>query len=203
MELRCALALEELHNLDYRDNSKGKEKSHDVLHQADFRKVKGYAQERNVDDSACQGKSRDAGNSHEVILMFELENASPLRAHIERMEYFCHIHGQESHGDAIDAVGDLPAALFHKMADEVGRKRNECNNQSLISDIQSHAACKDAGLGGSGLSSHNIVFSFLQTEAYGCETVGHQVYPEEMDGFKDGKAEDGRKEYGQNLAHVG
>ena len=118
------------------------------------------------------------------------------------MEYLGHGHGQEGHRRAVGAVGYLPYTGLNEVADEVGHHDEQRDEQSLIRDIEAHAAGEDAGLCVARAAAHDVRLCLLHAQRQRREAVGYKVYPQQMHRLKNGEAQYSCEEDAKHLAHV-
>ena len=194
---------DQLDKLHDGDDGKGKAQRGKILGQTDVLKAEGFGKERNIDYGSGQNQRQDGGAPEVLVLVTHGENGAVARTQVEGMEDFAHGHRQEGHGHAVRAVGDLPDAGFHIMADEVCGHGDHADQDPLVEDVRRQPACEHAFPGIPRRPAHIVLFPGFHSQRQGREAVRNQVDPQKMHRLENGKSQDCCHENGQHFAEIG
>ena len=102
----------------------------------------------------------------------------------------------------MSAVGDRPCSRFDEMTDEIRDKHQNSHKNALIRDIKAHTVGENARLGITRLAAHDVRFRLFHAQPKRRETVGYEVYPEQVNGFKHGEAHQRCGKNAKHLTHI-
>ena len=99
--------------------------------------------------------------------------------------------------------GHCKMAGLKSVSDDIGNKRQDRYQNTLIDYVAKQTARKDAVCRFSGWTAHGVRFCFLHSQSQCGEAVGNQVDKQQMYGIEQRKAHQGRPKDTKHLAHVG
>ena len=91
---------------------------------------------------------------------------------------------------------------LHAVSDDIGRERDDRDQNALIRDVKAQSAGENAVGRGARRALHDIRLRALKPEGKRREAVGNQVDKQQMDGVEEREAEERRRKDAEHLAHV-
>ena len=134
-----------------------------------------------------------------------LYDRAALRAHIERVEYLAHRHGEECHGHALLALCDVhkrPVTGLEAFAYKERREGQRGNEHALIENVEPEPACEYSVRRVARAAAHNVALRLFESERERREAVGDEVYEQQMRRFENGEAEKRCGEYREHFREV-
>ena len=174
--------------------------------------IEHVGKEGDFDDSRCQRQSRYHRAEENEVVRAEGKYRMALRAHIVRMEYFRHGHCKESHCNSaslrvgkkggVGKGGTRKLAAARHITDKVCGECQNCDKFSLLMMRRPARASHIPFTLRARPQLDNGHHTGLETERKRREAVGYKVNPEQVRSFENRKAEHGRRENRDDLAHV-
>ena len=146
---------------------------------------------RNVDHGSGQREAAERGDPKEIVARVEREQTLRAASHVDAVQDFRQAQRDECHRHAVGTRRDLPDAGFHIVSDEIRRERQNRDDDALIDDRNSHAACEDAVFGIARRTGHDVRLCRFAAERHGGQAVRDEVDPKKMRGFQDREAQNG------------
>ena len=112
-------ALNELANLNKRNNAEAKTHCNKVFLPTDSDHTEYARNGRDENDHACEDEREKSRAPEPLVLTLDGEDRAVERSHIEGVEYLAHSKCEECHSRSVDAVRDLEVTGFKPVSDKI------------------------------------------------------------------------------------